>query len=55
MSISISKLSLNSENNQLKEYRCPKCSTIPLFKVFTNDNKLFISAKCTNNHSYSDK
>ena len=52
MSISISKLSLNTENKDLKEYRCPKCSKIPLFTVYINDNKLYISAKCTNNHSY---
>ena len=36
-----------------KEYRCPKCSIIPFINIFTNENKLFMSMKCTNNHNYS--
>ena len=36
-----------------KEYRCPKCSIIPFINIFTSENKLFMSTKCTNNHNYS--
>ena len=36
-----------------KEYRCPKCSLIPFFNIFTKENKLFMSIKCTNDHNYS--
>ena len=35
-----------------KEYRCPKCSIIPFINIFSNENKLFMSTKCTNNHNY---
>ena len=55
MSTLINEFSLNSQIKELKEYRCPKCSTIPFFIISANENKLFISAKCTNNHFYSDK
>ena len=51
MSISISSNTQNIINN--KEYRCPKCSLIPFINIFTNENKLFMSMKCTNNHYYS--
>ena len=46
--------SSNSENVIYnKEYRCPKCSLIPFIKIFIQENQLFISTKCTNNHNYS--
>ena len=52
MSVSIS---LNTQTiiEDNKEYRCPKCSLIPFINIFTNENKLFMSIKCTNNHNYS--
>ena len=37
-------------NNQ--EYRCPKCSLIPFIEISNNENKLFMSIKCINNHYY---
>ena len=52
MSISISS-NTQTINNNNKEYRCPKCLLIPFINIFTNENKLFMSIKCTNNHSYS--
>ena len=51
MSISISSKTQNITNN--KEYRCPKCYLIPFINIFFNENKLFMSTKCTNNHIYS--
>ena len=36
-----------------KEYRCQKCLLIPFIDIFTKENKLFMTTKCTNNHSYS--
>ena len=39
-------------NNQ--EYRCPKCSLIPFIEISNNENKLFMSIKCINNHYYSE-
>ena len=52
MSVSISSnTQIIIDNN--KEYRCPKCSLIPFINIFTNENKLFMSIKCTNNHNYS--
>ena len=51
MSVSISSNTQYIINN--KEYRCPKCSLIPFINIFTNENKLYISTKCTNNHNYS--
>ena len=36
-----------------QEYRCPKCFLIPFIKIFSNENNLFMSIKCTNNHFYS--
>ena len=50
-SFSMSSITQNKINN--KEYRCPKCSIIPFFNIFLNENKLFMSSKCTNNHNYS--
>ena len=52
MSVSFSSNTLAINNNN-KEYRCPKCSIIPFINIFTNENKLFMSTKCTNNHNYS--
>jgi len=53
MSVSTSKFSLKSyKNKEFNEYRCPKCSTIPFIAISTNENKLFISTKCTNDHCY---
>ena len=52
MSVSISS-NTKIINNDNKEYRCPKCSIIPFINIFTNENKLFMSTKCTNNHNYS--
>ena len=49
MSVSVSSKTKNLINN--KEYRCPKCYLIPFINIFTNENKLFMSFKCTNNHS----
>ena len=51
MSVSMSSNTQNIINN--KEYRCPKCSLIPFINIFTNENKLFMSTKCINNHNYS--
>ena len=51
MSFSISSNTQYIINN--KEYRCPKCSLIPFINIFNNENKLFMSTKCTNNHNYS--
>ena len=50
MSVSISSKTQNVIQN--KEYRCPKCSIIPFINIFINENKLFMSTKCTNNHNY---
>ena len=36
-----------------QEYRCPKCSLIPFIDISINQNKLYMSTKCTNNHKYS--
>ena len=46
---------LNSNNLLItsnNEYRCPKCSLVPFINISTNENKLFMSTKCINNHSY---
>ena len=51
MSVSISSKTQNVIQN--KEYRCPKCSIIPFINIFTKENKLFMSTKCTNNHNYT--
>ena len=51
MSITMSLKTENVINN--KEFRCPKCSIIPFINIFINENKLFMSTKCTNNHEYS--
>ena len=53
MSISISSNTQIIANDN-KEFRCPKCSIIPFINIFTNENKLFMSMKCTNNHDYSN-
>ena len=56
MSESYSKLSLNTNNNDgnnIKEYRCPKCSTIPFIQISNNENKMYMSINCTNNHNYT--
>ena len=50
MSISISSNSQIIYDNQ--EYRCPKCSLIPFITVLTNENKIFMEIKCTNDHKY---
>ena len=52
MSISISS---NTQKNIINtnEYRCPKCSLIPFINISSNNNQLFMSIKCTNNHNYS--
>ena len=50
MSDSVSSKTKNLIIN--KEYRCPKCYLIPFINIFTNENKLFMSTKCINNHSY---
>ena len=51
MSVSISSNTQYIINN--KEYRCPKCSLIPSINIFTSENKLYMSIKCTNNHNLS--
>ena len=52
---SISKLSSNSEiENKIEEYRCQICSLIPFIYVTFDENKLFMTTKCTNNHNYSN-
>ena len=48
MSVSLSSKTQNITNN--KEYRCPKCYLIPFINIFYDENKLFMSTKCTNNH-----
>ena len=48
-SISSNTLDINYD----KEYRCPDCSKIPFIDIFNEENKLFMSTKCTNNHNYS--
>ena len=53
MSVSISSKTQIIANDN-KEFRCPKCSIIPFINIFTNENKLFISIKCTNKHIYSN-
>ncbi len=52
MSVSISSNTQKIINNN-KEFRCPKCSIIPFINIFTNENKLFMSMKCTIYHYYS--
>ena len=52
MSVSISSNTQIIANDN-KEFRCPKCSKIPFINIFINENKLFMSMKCTNNHNYS--
>ena len=52
MSVSISSNTQKIANDN-KEFRCPKCSIIPFINIFTNENKLYMSMKCTNNHNYS--
>ena len=53
MSISLSSMSqINTIDN--KEFRCPKCSLVPFINISTNNNKLFMSIKCINNHTYSN-
>ncbi len=51
MSISISSNTQKIINT--KEYRCPKCYLIPFINISTNNNKLFMEIKCTNNHKDS--
>ena len=53
MSISISS---NTQKNIIdnKEFRCPKCSLIPFINISSNNNKIFMSILCTNNHYYSN-
>ena len=36
------------------EYRCPECSLIPFIVIFSDDNKLIMKTKCTNNHTFID-
>ena len=46
---------LNSNNLLIttnNEYRCPKCFLVPFINISTKENKLFMSTKCINNHSY---
>ena len=38
-----------STNN---EYRCPECFLVPFINISTNENKLYMSTKCINNHIY---
>ena len=49
--MSISSLSHFQIKNQ--EYRCPKCSLVPFIKISYDNNQLFMSTRCTNNHIYS--
>ena len=44
----------DSTDNKIVEYRCPKCSLIPFINVTFNENNLFMTSKCTNNHNYSN-
>ena len=50
MSDSLSSISEIPLKDQ--EYRCPKCSLIPFIKITNNENKLFITTYCTNEHVY---
>ena len=38
-----------------QDYRCPKCLFIPFisFSFSTEEKKIFMKTKCTNNHSFS--
>ena len=38
----------------LRDYRCPECSLIPFIEISSNDNKLTMKTKCTNNHTFVD-
>ena len=44
---------MSHTTNNNDEYRCPKCSLVPFIELSTNENKLFMSTKCINNHCYS--
>ena len=44
---------MSDTTNNNNEYRCPKCSLVPFIELSTNENKLFMSTKCINNHCYS--
>ena len=52
--LSISKNSTIPNNNNYEEYRCPKCALVPFIKISTNQNKLFMSTKCINDHIYEN-
>ena len=52
MSQSISSKSLISNN--LLEYRCPECSSIPFIQITSNENKLTMKTHCTNNHIFNE-
>ena len=49
-------ISLSTNSHQIikdQDYRCPKCSLVPFIYISNDENKLFMSIKCTNNHIYS--
>ncbi len=49
-------ISINSNTKHIintKVYRCPKCYLIPFINISTNNNKLVMEIKCTNNHKDS--
>ena len=53
MSFTISSKSVNLLKSQ--DLRCPKCSLIPFITISTNDNQLFMTTKCINDHIYEKK
>ena len=40
--------------NDSLEYRCPDCSLIPFIQISSNENKLTMKTKCTNNHNFNE-
>ena len=54
MNISFNSFSSNTQNIIInQEYRCTVCLFIPFINIFTKENKLLMSTKCTNNHNFS--
>ena len=52
--MSFSFTPLNQTTFMKKEYRCPECSLVPFIEIKLYENKLFMSTKCINNHSYNE-
>ena len=52
MSESINKI--NQMTNNRQEYRCPECFLVPFIEIRNEQNKLLMTTKCVNNHSFKD-